>query len=400
MKRLLLHLLLSGLLAPTFGQTLPIRETLEKVSAGSVPLWGIAFTPDVAVIYPASDRMTLYRQGEQATDGDTTSWDRSLPAANSTAEYRGGRYVTLVGDWLGENDPASLEELLAHESFHYYQDSLGIPAVTSANAHLDSPEGRALLHMEFDALRRAMRGNRRALTDALDIRRTRRELFPHNNEAAFELHEGAAQYTGLRIARQDLHERVLLSLRFSDDRGYTNSFAYATGPAYALLLDRSVPGWRREVKRAAGLSELLAQHLPTRTMRRPATARRRYARLLEAERRAVGDTDRYARWLDDPTATLRIPNTGIGILFNPQDRVLPLGTQAVLLRSVTLRGAWGTLTVRHGAVRRNDWSEFIVEAPRKREGDVLTGDNYRLELASGWEAADSCGVWRLRSTQP
>lgn len=56
--------------------------------------------------------------------------------------------------------------------------------------------------------------------------------------------------------------------------------------------------------------------------------------------------------------------------------------------------------VRHGAVRRNDWSEFIVEAPRNREGNVLTGDNYRLELASGWEAADSCGVWRLRPTQP
>lgn len=215
MKRPLLPLLLSGLLAPTFGQTLPIRETLEKVSAGVMSLWGIAFTPDVAVIYPASDRMTFYRQGEQATDGDTTSWDRSLPAANSTAEYRGGRCVTLVGDRLDGNDPAALEELLAHESFHYYQDSPGIPAVTSANAHLDSPEGRALLHMEFDALR----GNRRALTDALEI-------------------------------------------------------------------------------------------------------------------------------------------------------------------------------------RRNDWSEFIVEAPRKREGNVLTGDNYRLELASGWEAADNCGVWRLRPTQP
>lgn len=393
MKRFVLSALLSGAFTAACGQALPVGEMLAGVAEGSAAVWGIAFRPDVAVLYPASNRMEFYRQGEEGVESDT--WDRALPAANSTAIYRGRRYVTLVGDWIDRNDQAALRELLAHESFHYYQDSLGIPAVTSANAHLDAPEGRALLHMEFDALRKALRGKSRALRNALAIRRTRRALFPHNNEAAFELHEGLAQYTGLRIGRDDVPEHVTEALRFRDDRGYTNSFAYATGPAYALLLERFVPRWLETARSGAGLSELLAEHLSP-SAERPATQRRAYRRLLKAERRTVADTERYARWTDDPKGTLRIPNTGIGIRFNPQDRVVPLGGRAVLLRDITLQGAWGTLTVLHGAVRRNDWTEFIVEAPRRRTENLLTGDDYRLELAPGWQAVDSCGVWRLR----
>ena len=353
------------------GQSSPIRRATEQTADRSARLWGIRFEPDLLLLSPASQRMVIVRYGETMSACDTTALPTDIPIANSVTNYRGRRYVTLVSDWFDKRNAETLLELTAHESFHFYQDSLGIEAVTSQNSHLDTPQGRALLHMEFDALRRALRGSRRALKTALQIREERRRMFPDNNESTFEKHEGTAQYTGLRIAYtkdRTIRHMAIRRLRYEAKKGYVNSFAYATGPAYALLLDRINPAWRSGIATAEGLSEAAADALsetktnkdsssPTAKKRMEATRSDSYARYLKAERKTAGDSSRYTGWLASDANVLRIPNDGIHISFNPNDRVIPLADRAVVLRNVTLRGKWGTLVVKQGLVRMNDRSE-------------------------------------------
>lgn len=377
-------------------------NTLQQVETGSLRLWGMQFKPNVTVIYPRSGQMELYRHSATEILRDSTTWDKEIQAANSTTKYKGVQYLTLVGDWMLGSSPTNKLELTAHESFHVYQNSLGIPAVTSKNAHLDTPEGRALIHMELDALRKALRGNLRALYQAFEIREARRKIFPSNNEAQFELHEGLAQYTGIRIARPSEQEAVKYAeqaLRFNEDRGYTNSFAYLTGPAYAILLDRHAPGWQGQVSSSAGLSELLAKTLPEGQKNRPVTEQPRYARLLKMERLTSENPSQYERWLTDTVNLLRIPNDGIGMLFNPNDRITPIGDQGVLLRNVTLRGAWGTIKAQRGLVRRNDWSEFLLAAPDKIAGNLISGQDYQIELTPDWEIVHTEDVWIFNRRQ-
>ena len=48
---------------------------------------------------------------------------------------------------------------------------------------------------------------------------------------------------------------------FEDQSSFSRSFAYATGPALGLLLDRYDAGWRKKVQQDANLGELLGAAL-------------------------------------------------------------------------------------------------------------------------------------------
>jgi hypothetical protein len=78
--------------------------------------------------------------------------------------------VTLV-NFLGETS-AERVALLAHESFHRVQPKLGLYVFGEENEHLDRPEGRLWLQLEWNALEAALatQGEERlaAARDALD----------------------------------------------------------------------------------------------------------------------------------------------------------------------------------------------------------------------------------------
>src|SRR5690606_33666375 len=86
--------------------------------------------------------------------------------------------------------------------------------------------------------------------DALALRAERYRLFPDArlDEAALELNEGLAEYTGVMVGNATPQARAAAALRDLEihvgDPSFVRSFAYATGPAYGLLLDDFSPGWR------------------------------------------------------------------------------------------------------------------------------------------------------------
>ena len=136
------------------------------------------------------------------------------------------------------------------------------------NEHLDTLEGRVLMQLEWRALRRAIEssGSDRAaaIADALAFRRERRRLFPGaaDNERRDEIREGLASYTGIAgWANSPADAQRAAAAALAGDKSqlsFVGNFEGASGPAYGVLLDDLLPGWRRQVRSTSDLGDMLA----------------------------------------------------------------------------------------------------------------------------------------------
>src|SRR5262249_46297514 len=194
------------------------------------------------------------------------------------------------------------------------------------NGQLDALEGRLWLRLEMRALRTALlsEGERRrkACQDAVLFRVYRRSLFPqaHYQERALETNEGLAEYTGARLLPTpadsiDYAARILEL--YDKQQSYVRSFAYATGPAYGLLLDEIRATWRNGLKDSDVLDELLQRWLSTmalETSRRAAEARSLdYGGVAVKSEETERETNRQtriaeyrARFVDGPHLTVSL----------------------------------------------------------------------------------------------
>ncbi len=323
--------------------------------------------------------------------------------ANTAMEWAGKRWSMVL---LPLPDKAlERQVLLIHESWHRIQPSLGLDVPDLLNGHLDKLEGRYWLQLEWRALSKALvtSGKTRQswVAAALACRTQRQSLFPNAVEAerSLELKEGLAEYTGIRAAGA----RNLAMEKLQKTEGpFARSFAYASGPAYGLLLDAAAPGWTRRVRRATDLSVLLqeAYHLRAATS---ADAEVAAAKLGGHDLRAqeeIKDKARQQRLatITEPLITgptLRVPGP-FHVQFNPSNTEALEGG-AAYHPTATYRGDWGRLEVTGGSLRSGDWSEARVIAPTDQKARPLTGPGWTLELAPGWIllAVEPVGSFKL-----
>jgi hypothetical protein len=307
--------------------------------------------------------------------------------------------------------------LLAHESFHRVQPALGLRAADTPSAHLEDESGRLWLRLELRALAEALRTqgaqSRRAAKDALLFRAARQQLHPgaEKLEATLEIQEGLAEYTGTIAALGATDESVVRVARAVEDaedqRAFARSFAYATGPALGLLLDRFGPGWRKGLTKETNLAALLAKAvgatisggvLPLAEAR----AQRFGFRALAADEHSrAARTDVLLasyrkRFLEGPV--LAFPRTEeLNRSFNPNNLV-PLGEHGTVYPTGTFASRWGKLVVDDvGALLAPDNESLRVVAPVNIDARPLLGPGWRLELAPGWtiRAAAKAGSFTL-----
>jgi hypothetical protein len=295
-----------------------------------------------------------------------------------------------------------------HESFHRIQEALGLPAGNPSNNHLDTQEGRTWLRLEWRALAEALihrdESRRTAVRDALIFRAHRRSLFLQaaEQERALELNEGLAEYTGYRLCGwpdEILADRAAMRLE-QDERGsnFIRSFAYASGPAWALLLDQADPGWRKKLNRDSDLSNLLAVALrvtvPANTQAEAKQVASRYegARVIaeEADRAQVRQQTiarHRARFLDGPALILPLGGS-LQYSFDPRTAEA-LGDLGTVYLTARISERWGILEATKGILMSRDSSGSMSEArvppPETTMGRSLTGDGWTLTLAEGWK---------------
>lgn len=301
-------------------------------------------------------------------------------------------------------DPFQRLTLLAHESFHRIQPTLGLSASDAPDPSLDTEAGRVWLRLELRALARALRSTgamgRQSAVDAMLFRAYRDRLCPGSAamEDAMEKQEGLAEYTGVFIALRETHEDISREARiieaFEDSNAFARSFGYAIGPALGLLLDRYATEWRTQAASAASLDSMLisALHFQLPKDLQGAASQRAalygYSAVIAAERERE---ERHLAFLRELTSkflegpTLDFPAAPeMTRNFNPQTLV-PFPPNGTYYPTGTFAANWGKLQVESGgALVSPDNRSLRLPAPTDPDARPVHGPGWILQIAPGW----------------
>jgi hypothetical protein len=335
---------------------------------------------------------------------------------NAPVTWGGATWGAYVWDFVVNGTPRSRRELMLHELFHGVQPQLGLTVPALASEHLDAMEGRYWLRLEWRALARALResGGQRdsAIRDALAFRQARRVLYPDGveSERASEITEGLASYTGTVVAAPSAADAVASALdrlaAAEEQESFVRTFAYASGPAYGLLLDASSPGWRRKVRGTDDLATLVMRALAVQPAADAAASAGRYGgtelRASEQQRdqrrqRRVAELRRL--FVDSPV--LRIPGGGSAVSDSRGAVVIP-GVGTVYFGVYRATGDWGTLEAEKGVLVASDGGSRRVPAPARRDEATAAGDGWTFKAAPGWAVREGArpGDYEVVRHQP
>jgi len=338
--------------------------------------------------------------------------------ANTAIRWSGKRWTMVM--WPLSSDRYQRQRLGFHELFHRIQPDLRLEAANPMNAHLTTRDGRIWTRLEWRALAEALirKGDERAaaIGDALAFREHRRSLFPGaaDEERALELNEGLSEYTGFRLSGLPdwvLADRAAIELNSRErQESLSRSFAYASGPAYGILLDERGASWRSRVTASSDLGNLVRDayrlRLPDLTEAALSARAARYdgGRVVAqetalAERQAAEVARLRARLVDGPTVTFPVGGK-FGYSFDPNGVTLLAGLGTVY-EAARVTDEWGVLSVESGGVlmvrEGPGIVRVVVPAPPDATVTLLSGEGWRLELAEGWvlRRAARAGSWEV-----
>lgn len=304
---------------------------------------------------------------------------------SNTAKQWGGKVWTVIL-WPLPKDKNERANLMMHELFHQFQLRTGMPAYSPACDHLDKFEGRVLLRLELESLRRVINAypnySRSDIQDALAMRRLRYQEFPQADslEHLLEMNEGLATFTGFILSGvNDINKKID---EFYANQTFVRSLGYVTGYVYGYLLSKKNPAWNKELK------SFDAQLMKLYNIQLPASLKRTYDRLIKInksmyafersreEKRIALQKEYRKKFVDGPV--LELPAIDMNINFDPNE-VQVLEGVGPIYPSLTIKAAWGTLEVRKGGALIRDWMKVYVPWPQK---------DWELELKEEWEIHD------------
>lgn len=385
------------------------RAAQEICSRDGGRFWGVSLCGPIMLVDPQTRQVIANQkdaEGVLKQDGDvfTALLPSSVNISNTPTQWAGKLWTQLI--WPLPDDLSRRDTMLAHELFHRIQARAPVPLQSeAANEHLDTLEGRYFMQLEWRALAAALRCQtpaacRRAISDALLFRAARYAAFPSAaaQERSLELNEGVAEYTGVSLGNTTREHRVKAALydlsAHTGDQTFVRSFAYATGPAYGLLLDTYMPDWRQHLRSGPSLNELLqkAAHISLSSSVNNAASERAPTydgvalRVVEEERekkRQLALAANRAKFVDGPVLVIPLHHTNIQ--FNPQN-LQPLGKLGTVYPTMRISSDWGVLEVQNGALLKPDWSAVSVVAPTT-SSSTLKGDGWTLQLKPNWTVA-------------
>ena len=387
------------------------KELRDLGAADAGKLWGRHVSGPMMLVDPEARVIVANEPDAKGLlHNENGVWIGKLPPesnpANTSADFGGRRWSMVL--WPVSDNRYARRRLLMHESFHRIQDSLGFHTTDRSNAHLATAEGRIWTRLEWRALTEAVLRTgslrRQAITDALTFRARRRSEFrdAREDERQLELNEGLAEYTGLVLSglpRSALNDRVAVQLaQFEPQESLVRSFAYASGPAYALLLDESGRAWRRKVRSSSDLSEMVRDAYGIGSLN-TANAESLIDRYTGA-RMVADERARETRRLANETrlksifvtgVRLRLPMAGgFSFSFNPNGAI-PIQGVGTVYETSRVTDNWGVLEVDSGGVliernREGLVTGVVVPKPVISDGKV-SGAGWKLTLSPGWTAA-------------
>jgi hypothetical protein len=353
-------------------------------------LWGVSLCGPMVIADAATQTLATNRPVPEAKKPSILGY------ANAALPWGEERWSTFVWQTIPPDDPRLRGRLMIHELFHRVQPQLGLLLPEPKNDHLETPEGRYWLQLEWRALARALQASgverRSALADAVAFRDARRARFAEagENERVLEINEGLAQYTGTVVGAATPAAAVADALeqlrRAPEGASLVRTFAYSSGAAYGVLLDATSPGWARRFRPADDLGRLLRDAVGIEPATDAVAAALAYdGPALEAAERRRDEEHRARiaelrrRFVDGPVLTMPRGKTA-SFVSSGVTAIPGAGTVFPTYRSTS---DWGTLEADLVLISQ-DQATVIVPAPRSVDGRPLRGEGWTLELAPGW----------------
>jgi hypothetical protein len=383
------------------------QEAQTLCSQDQGKLWGVSLCGPMLFV----DRKTrAVVANQQDREGILTKTGNlfvgTLPAkvniANTATDWAGVKWTMII--FPLPEDKYRRANLMAHELWHRIQNEIGFPGSGATNNHLDSRNGRVWLQLEWRALAAALssRGKQRrqAITDALLFRAYRRAIYPQAavEERKMEMHEGLAEYTGVKLSGSpNLNQYVVDGdLKEAANRQtFVRSFAYASGPAYGVLLDETDTNWRKSLKQEDDLGSLLQEKLAIKLPENIKAQAEKRAENYDGDKLQASETEREsnrqklltayrAKLVDGPVLVIAVQKGSFQ--FNPGNLV-PLDSLGTVYPDIRVVDVWGILTVSKGALMNSTFSRIYVSAPNSLNASPIWGDGWTLELNAGWIVA-------------
>jgi hypothetical protein len=393
-------LVLLGAATSADGQVQPqlaqrwFDEAIKLCERDAGRLWGVSLCGPMVIGDPSTGTRAA---SQPEPEGQPPRFPGGV---DGPVNWGGVRWFYFPLSMLAGTDADVRRQNMLHGLFHRIQPELAFWQGNDDgfNEHLDTLEGRVWMQLEWRALRRALESSgsdrAEAIADALAFRSERRQRFPGaaDNERREEIREGLASYTGIAAwADSPADARRAAALAAAEGESQTSfvgNFEAASGPAYGVLLDQLLPEWRRQLRSASDLGDLLASA----TNRPPATdlavAAARYdgaALRTSEEARDRGQQLRVAelrrRFVDEPVLTM--PAAGSGTSDTTGSVGIP-GVGTVFFRNFTLSARWGRLNANNGVLRASDGETLSVPVTGSLEGATLQGDGWSATLNPGW----------------
>ena len=368
------------------------------------PFWGVPLCGPMLLV-DFRDRTVAANQADPAgtLKQQGPIWVGVYPEPNivsaTPTEWEGVRWTQILWPMLPGEDKRHV--MLAHELFHRIQPGLGLTRPEAGNEQLDTLEGRYLMQLEWRALAAALTAKtssarRAAIIDALLFRHERYRLFPNAqvDEGYLEVNEGVPEYTGVRLGLPTPQARLQYALydltAYSDAPTLVRSFAYAIGPAYGLLLDKTDPKWRSKLAKGPPPDQLLSLAVKAPP---PAfdTLKAREAVYDDGALRAhevQRDTAKQAklaslraRLVDGPVLVLPLHHANYQ--FRPQD-LQPLDQLGTVYPTMTLESDWGVLHVDSGGALLDQKMTVARVSTAGYDAASAKGDGWTLKLKPGW----------------
>ncbi|HEY3859619.1 MAG TPA: hypothetical protein VGM47_08420 [Gammaproteobacteria bacterium] len=392
---------------PTAAAAQDFAEAQSLCQRDAWALWGRSLCVPMMFVDPDTRQAVLNGPATGAV-ADGPLYRVVLPSdmqfANTSLSYDGKLWSMVI--WPLPKDTEQREILLMHESYHSIQGALGLQGSggLGQNEHMDTRNGRLWFRMELAALRVALKSSdaarSRALSDALMFRNYRRSLSRKaaREERGVELNEGLAESTGIDVTLSDPQARIAAALADMDDvekdSSYVRSFAYATGPAYAELLDAAQPAWRQQQMGPGfdfGNTAATDYHV---SMKPPDLATLQGSMVsyggpkisAEEDKRDVVVQARNARYTAALVSgeTLSVALGQFAISFDPRD-VHALQYRGSVYENISLSGGWGSLKVSSGmALIPAKFDKVILPLKGTPVGPHLKGAGWKLDVKPGY----------------
>jgi hypothetical protein len=211
-----------------------------------------------------------------------------------------------------------------------------------------------------------------------------------------EMHEGLAEYTGIRLSGAADPRQFVINNELKEAAAketFVRSFAYATGPAWGLLLDDTATDWRKSLHSSDDVAMLLMKVRKLSLPRDLAEAANQRAETYGGTTLAAAEDERErnraeqekiyrSRLVDGPV--LVIPLRKMNMQFDPRN-LMPIANQGTVYPTIRIVDVWGVLEVtEEGALMSADFTRITVLAPNDVQSTKLAGKGWRLELNPLW----------------